>query len=368
MNNVSTSYQYNWDTGQKAEVVTPRKQEESCCIARTVEKVSASLRRSAQYGTLSHAVPVAISCAEGLVSSVEYANHMMQRMPTNPSNTKDSSSGISLNTSQVKILGELRFGASVIAGIAAIVNIIGEGENISLEIKRGRTEEVITSAATMTYHIGLLGDAVASTANGLAMSGVIHAVTWASPLAIASACASSIIIVVNLRAMKRSNELLTLLEGGYSLQGKDMFRALEDELTDSKKKDGHYFLKKHFGIINYEKYSAQVLHVIRSGTANSKVALIESFKDRLRDKIACHKLAILSAIVGFIGIAILFFPVLGPALLAIGLLTCAALISFIRYIDEMKSIHTLQDRIDKICHFDAIPDNKIPHFARELKG
>jgi hypothetical protein len=143
-------------------------------------------------------------------------------------------------------------------------------------------------------------------------------------------------------------------------------KTIEEELMDSTNKDGELFVSKHFGIINYEKYSAQILQIIRKGSLQDKAILHEELKERVKQKIDLHKLAILSAVVGFIGVMVLFFPIIGPTVLGVGLIACAALISLIKYVEEKQSIKRLENVLNRLCKFEKIPHDDLPLFAQDL--
>jgi hypothetical protein len=362
---ITTSFPYNIPPAEYAQHSADSSSEkQSWWIARKISEVSAYLRRNAKYGELSLFTPIVTSGVQGTISIVQTVDALMQAMPNERRDV--DSAHINIDAAKIELMGQFRVISNILTMPLAIASIIEESLNIRDETRKKRPNEVVDAGLRMLLTFSALGDNVASMTNGLSMAGITPAIAWATPLAIVSACFSTVIVVINWRAMKQSEKLLAMLEKTGKRDSLEALKALEEELLDSTNRDGELFANKQFGIINYEKYSAQIVQIIRKGTDRSKAALLGELQDRVKQKIDLHKLAILSAVIGFIGVMILFFPVIGPVVLGVGLIACAALISLIRYVEEKQSIKRLENVIDRLCKFDRIPHDDLPLFAQDL--
>lgn len=363
---ITTSFPYNIPPADYAKYrADPPADDQSCWIVRKVTQLSASLRRNAKYGELSLFTPIITSGVQGTISIVEYIDALMQAMP-NERRRFEGTHGVDIDAAQVELMGQFRIVSNILTAPIAIVGIVEEILNIRDETRKKRLGEILDAGLRMLLAGSALGDNVSSIANGLSMAGITPVIAWATPLAIASACVSFVTVAIHLRGMQQSTQLFEVLDKTTQADCLDALKTIEEELMDSTNRDGELFANKQFGIINYEKYSAQILQIIRKGSLQDKAILHAELKDRVKQKIDLHKLAIISAVVGFIGVIVLFFPVIGPTVLGVGLIACAALISLIKYVEEKQSIKRLENVIDQICKFEKIPHEELPLFAQDL--
>lgn len=359
--------------------VRSRSSEEAPVVAATESKAASlfaeiqqffvRMRQNAQYGYFARFTPIASSAGRGAVYASQVFNHIVLAFPNTFINTP-------MSESTKEWLGKGRLAGISVGAPVALYNIISEAIEIYTQAKKGRLPEGVDAALRLTEQIAALGDTVASFANGLSIGGMVEssAVLWATPLGIVSAALGGISIAINARRIYASNQILGKLDGYKPLD------YLKEELENFDK-DGDFFLDRNFGIINREKYAAQILHIINFDPSNvdekaipirkhhsCKREMLNALKGRLQEKITNHKVAILGAIVGLLGVMILFFPVLGPAILGFTLLCLAAAIALYRYAKEVSSIHRLENTLDALCDFNQIPYETLPAAGQSLRN
>lgn len=165
----------------------------------------------------------------------------------------------------------------------------------------------------------------------------------------------------------------------FEKSNRDAWNWLRDEMTDFDKKDGDFYIRRHFGILNREQYNAQILYIIDGmpGSKNiedgaepgpSHVGLTErvaiqrdlakALQGRISDRIASHYVGIISAIVGLIGVTVLFYlgSTSGGLSTGLGLVAFSAFISAIKYFHHKRSVERLEKWLNENCPFEAIPD------------
>jgi len=337
----------------------------------------ADIRRRIEYERIARITPIISFSGNALFQTANLVNHVATIIPRSEGQGTPLLSSVSPGA--IKIAGGSKIAGGAIVGVAAIYNIAAEIIEICDEVKKGRTWEGVDAGLRLTEAIGNLGEAIATFGQGLAMvNSSIGAVSWAPPLAIAGAVLSAVTIPLNIRGIIRTKEILDKLNDTNETKS---LNYLKDELLNAEKGDGDFFLKRHFEVINREKYGAQILHIINSDAANkspaipddkkatAKTEMLGALKERLTDKIVSHKLAIAAAVIGLVAVLILFFPVLGPIGMACGLalLGASSAISLTKFILDYRSVARLEKKLDELCPFDKIPDNDLPKFAKPLR-
>lgn len=347
---------------------TAEKVEEASCLSsiyQDIVQIPMHLRRNVLYGTYSLGTPIVMSAGQGTVSFVQFAGDLMRALPSSKPSTGSSSLGVHLSPDTVAILGKGRLWATAAAVPAALISIGDEASTIAIEVRKGRSEEAIDAGLRLTAGVSTLCDNISSLASGLAMSGAVESVShWATPLGIVSAGLSSVSIALNIRNMNQTKRTLR------KLSHLDGSRWLEREIKNSKA-DGAVFINRYFGIINYEKYASQILHILNRDCDTpieqaAKDEMMGALKIRLKGKIESHKVAIVASIIGLIGVIILFFPILGPAFLGVGLIGLSAFFSFCKFVGDKRSVRQLEEVLDKLCDFDAIPYDTLPDYGKDL--
>lgn len=347
-----------------------------------IQEFFANIRRSHMYGTSSRVIPIVTYASSGVKQSAEFIEHVSNIFPLVASDNEKESSSIFARMARsptiMKAGAGLKLGGGAVVGVSSIYGIIAESIEIVAEVKKGRVHESVDAGLRLVEAVGNLGESIASFTQGIAMlNPAIGAVLWATPLGIASAALSSVSIAINVSDLLRSKKLSSKLDE----KEEEVLSYLEHELTNAKTGDADFFLKRNFEVINREKYSAQILHIIHSKEnipdeaiplEKHKVAkkeMIGALKDRIKDKITSHKLAIAAAVIGLIGVLLLFCPFLGPVILGLGLafVLAASAISFGKYILEYRSVHRLEKKLDELCNFNAIPLHKLPKYAKPLQ-
>ncbi len=275
----------------------------------------------------------------------------------------------------LKASGFGRAGGGFIGGCTAIYTMVEQGIEISNEIYKGRWAEGFDAALLFTEAMGTLGDSISVSASGLVSIGAVtaQAVMWASPLALASAFISLVTIPYHMHGIKQSEKILGGLQtslakltewkeeaslSDQTTRKSNALKWLSDALSDPIKGDGAYYLRRHFGIINREKYAAIVKYICANGETEkgqkTQKEMIGCLQNRLSDRIKSHRLAIVSAMIGIIGVCVFFFA---PPLifLGLGIIGLAGLVSFVRFVYDKRSVNNLEDSLDRLCHFANIP-------------
>ncbi len=262
----------------------------------------------------------------------------------------------------VQCSGMGRAGGGVVGGVAAIIDMVTQGIEMKDEVRKGRLREGIDAALLFTEAVGNLGESISVSANGFASLGVAatHVLAWTPPLAVASAFISLATIPYHMRGITRSGEILGDLQ--KSLDNNNDLQWLSKELSNPIKGDGEYYMRRQFGIINREKYAGIVKYIIENGKPETKQRMIGCLQERLKDRINSHRLAIVSAIIGVIGICIFF---LCPPLvfLGLGIIGSGSLVSFARYVYDKYSVNALEKALDGLCSFDNIDQDWIRQHA-----
>lgn len=252
-----------------------------------------------------------------------------------------------------------------IAGIAAITDLITQIIELKDEIKKERAVEGAIALLQILEATSSIGDSIAVTAMGLETVGAIalNSVLWASPLSMVCAFTALVTIPVHMLNIHKTNKILDQLKNTPDLGW------LSKELNDTSK-DADYFLTRNFGILDREKAGSQVQYIIEKGSDSKREDLNDALQERLHTKISNHKLAILSAIIGIIGVSLIFFaaPVIGGVFsVGFGIIALSGALSFLRFMRERQSVTKLEKRIGELCNYDTIPDSFLgKHFRRGM--
>lgn len=327
----------------------------------------ARIRRTLYYSKTARHIPIYTQATIALIKSIQSrAIHRLFQAFTEAQNDHDSSNDWMASRSFLKVAGPTRSIFAGIGGIIALYDVIAQSIELKDEIRKGRAVEGVDAALSIVKGVADLGDSIASFAMGLSMANPtqipLSAISWAPPLAMISAVVSIASIALNYRGLTRSQQIAEQLERS-AFQLRDDSEAagalqwLRDELTDSTNRDGEFYMRRHFEVINREKYAAQVLHIIDHHELADKQELVLALQNRIKDKIFSHKLAILSAIVGLIGITIIFFPFFAPVVWGFGIVAASGLISMIKFVRDKRSVGRLEDTIDRLCSFESIAEH-----------
>lgn len=327
--------------------------------------IEGKIRRHPTIDRIKRNLPMVESAADVVTrasQSKELSAFMQAFNNTGPSDNN----GVLTNLEILKVIGKVRFVAGLIGMVAGAAKIASEISNITVESWKNRPRERNDAIVRLFEGVISLGDAISSFGKSFAMAGWANqakVLQWALPLGYASALLSSITIYINWRAKTDSTELLHRVESSTVFNGVERstdFKWLADEISDPKK-DGDYFVQKHFEVNNREKYGAQIVYIATEGSDEAKNDLKDALKNRLSDKISGHNQAIVSTIISIFATVCLFFPVLGvPMLLTgLGLAVLAGTISIYKYVKDKRSIRAFEEAINKIQAFDNIPDSWI---------
>ncbi len=329
-----------------------------------IQEFFAKIRRDALYSKNARRIPVAIQLFKATFNAIKsqaFAN-LLQAMgaPGQMSGSSDWANHPEVN----RMAGRARLFA-VAAMIVSVYTIIEQIIEVKDEAAKGRAREGIDASLRIVEAASVLGDSIGSFTLGLSMSGIVQAsqALWATPLAGISTVFSIASLVLEYRGLEQSLEIRAKLNGSARvLFGHKPLNWLRNELTNSEQRDGAFYLRRHFEVINREKYSAQILHII-DNQRNEHRALIDALQKRISDKISSHKLAITSLIIGLIAGFILFSPYLGimafASLSVLGLSVAAvsAALACYKYWRDYRSVHALETKIDELCPFKGInPD------------
>lgn len=325
-------------------------------------KFGAEVRRNPKIVKAERDLPVVISAGE-VTSKVIQSNEITLLFQAFTGTQGQSNAGWINDPKIIDLVARVRLVFGGVGVVAAIVKIVAESIEVFEETKKGRKKAQKDAMLRLSEAIIHLGDAAASFGKSLSMAGWVaqaDILTWATPLAYVSAMLSPITMAINYRSKKSSEKVLNKLSRDNV---EESLQWLENEIRNQRK-DGEIFVQRHFQIPNREKYGAQILHIIREGSEVDKYDLIEALKHRVSDKITSHRWAIRISVISLIATAILFFPVLGPALLGLGLAIFAGVLSMIKYYRDRKSAYELEHKINHIKRFDEIPPEWIKENAQ----
>lgn len=327
----------------------------------------AEIRRTVLYSKVAQRVPIAIELSKATLNTFKSQAfvHILQAMGA-PQNT--ASSDWTNHPRVLSLAGHARLFV-VAAMIASIYTSVEQAIEIKDEVGKKRAREGIDASLRLVEAVSVLGDSIASFSLGLSMAGIVKAsqIFWATPLAGVSTIFSVASLALEFRGLNQSREIYKKLhKSGRHIVGgtsNEPLQWLKEELTDSQHRDGAFYLRRHFEIINREKYSAQILSIIddKSSDRDTKQAeLVKVLKKRTKNKIKGHRLAIISLIVGLIGAAIFFSPYLGImsfaslSVLGLSITAISATIAFYKYMKDYRSIRKLEKKIDELCPFNTI--------------
>jgi hypothetical protein len=231
-----------------------------------------------------------------------------------------------------------------------------------------RTRERTDAYLYLTHAVAWFIDSIATFTLALVQAGAIAkvAASWAPPTAIAAAILSPAIIWWNYRGIQRSKEIhgflakdLALLEETSKETDNTPLSWLRWELGNKSRKegghgDGTFYLRRHFEIINREKYSKRIIDIMGtydssksvSSTRNNK-ALIIALQERLSKKIDSHKLMIVSAAIAMLG-TILLFTGAGSILISFSILGFASFLGAAALWKDWRSVTKLEKEIDRL--------------------
>ena len=325
-----------------------------------ITQEAAKLRRTDLYKEIALSTPTAVKAGKTVISAAQSKTLQLFLKILGKENVGGSWAS---HPDFLYATGLGRIFGGNVAGIAAIVDLVTQIIELKDEIRKGRKAEGAIAGLQILEAISSIGDSIAVTAMGLESVGAIalNSVLWASPLSIVCAFTSLVTIPVHMLNIHKAKSIVSQLDGFLKPEGdssKTSLQWLSQELTDENR-DGECYMSRHFGLFDRERSGARVQHIIKEGSEVQQGKLATALKDRLNIKISNHKLAILSAVVGIIGVAIIFFaaPVVG-GIFSIGfaIIAVSGLLSFVRFLREKQSVNQLEKKLEELCDFDAIPD------------
>lgn len=187
--------------------------------------------------------------------------------------------------------------------------------------------------------LGWAGDSLATSGFGAQSLGWLQNVsTWTTPLAIVSTGLSAVTLVTESLSWKEGHDLLTEMNHpeGVEPQEEHYSAVALTNLLDK----SDYILNKHFRV-DPAKLREQITSIVTAVSSHPRenktkaTSVLNALKDRIKTKNFSNKLAILAAIVGLIGGAILLFTPLGT--LGLALMTVGYIVSIIKFSYEYRA-------------------------------
>lgn len=337
------------------------------------------IRRTSEYEETQRYINIVSTAGSAAVAISKLNTHITNILPKSTSKSDGGFFGLSSEV-VTRIGGQFKIGGGAISGLSGLVGFISSIRDIANESARGRTRETTDASLRLVESVSTMGASISSITQGLSMVQAIDvaALAWATPLGITSAALSVASLVLNVRGLIQTKEVRDVLD----LPQDQALQKIKEELENTKTGDGIYYATRYFDIVRREKYSAQILHIINSDSnpetydaaiqkdqkATVKAELHKALKSRVDDKIVSHKIAIIAAVICLVAVLTLFCPFGGPIFMAIGLalLGSSSALSLGKFIYDHLSIKKLVVKLDQLCDFNAIPDHKMPAFARCL--
>lgn len=389
-----------------AAAIIPIEQEDqasSCCsrAITTIQEKASDIRCSEAYKKAALQVPIIVESGKAFVNTIKSKTFMFTWQWLNNAFGRSSGPDISKNPKIIKLCGTIRLFV-LVATVIAVYNIVAEAIEIKAEIAKKRWTEGTNAVLRMVDAVSTITDTVASFAMGLAMIKVVKAaqILWATPLAMVGAGLSVVSLALEWRGMKQSKEIQNRLQGPDDVDAYDNIvtkkqldeinrlpvpesvrrqdRALtwlRAELIDSENRDGEFYLRRHFEIINREQYGSQILAIIDQKAnleveilpvrQGKKMDLLKALQERISDKIWSHRVAIISVIVSLIGAALIFC---GPLSFGLGFVVGGAFLGLARFITDRRSVGKLEKTIDTLCPFDPKPGSAMAQFINQPKS
>lgn len=233
------------------------------------------------------------------------------------------------DSQQVSLFSKFSIGALASVPFA----LMEAGKNFRAAVAAPEASQRLDAALNGIGALSWAGDSLATSGFGAQSLGWLQDVsTWTTPLAIVSTGLSAVTLVTESLSWKEGNALLRELNHPDGVQPQEE-RYSAVALTNLLNKSD-YILNKHFRV-DAAKLREQITSIAEAVTTHPKenitkaTSVLNGLKDRIKAKNFSNKLAILAAIVGLIGGAILLFTPLGT--LGLAIMTVGYLVSIIKF-------------------------------------
>lgn len=189
-----------------------------------------------------------------------------------------------------------------------------------------------------------LCQSLATALNGVQMMeiAVLQAVEWVFSLSVAAVFFSAATIILSCMQLAEGKEFLRKLNNTATSENERVKDLQEDSYA--KQYDVQKYLEKHKNHIGKSiKIWTKITKVLSGGDIDFK-GVINSLEERVKAKNFAHKLAIVSSVVSFIGMALLFSPILMP--FGYGLLALASGVAVFQFVWDRRAQRRLENELE----------------------